>query len=217
MPLGPQPDVPAVVHFVMRGTKGGTSWANKGYLQYSGPAPAVADLATVGTAIANAWNTDFAPICPAGVVLTTIDLQDLTSRLAARNSVTVSHAGTRTGTEMPNQVALVISWLINRRYRGGHPRTYLPAGVLEDVTSARLWAGAFVTAAQAAATAFRTALNAISVSGATYKMAAVNMVTHDATTHALEYVVPPNVFTVQGNAVHGRVDTVRRRLGRETA
>jgi hypothetical protein len=217
MALGPLPDAAQIVLATMKGTHNDWGWQNKLYLQYTGTAPAVADLQSVGTSIGNAWNTNIAPMCHANVTMAAVDLVDLTNRAASIASVTgLAHPGTRAGTDPPNSVAAVVSWKINHRYRGGHGRTYFPAGVQADYTNGRLWTTAFTTAMNNAATAFRTALNAITVSGQTYRLVIMNFITHDPVTKVQHYVIPPVPYTVQGNVVHGRVDTQRRRLGKET-
>lgn len=216
-PLGPLPDAAQIIQFVMGGTHNGYPWLNVGYLQYTGIAPTVADLNSIGTAIGNAWNTNIAPLCHANVTMQSVNLTDLTNRGAAISAVTgLNHPGTRAGTDVPNQVAAVISWKINHRYRGGHPRSYWPAGVQADITSGRSWASAFQTAATAAAGAFRTALNAITYGSSTVRMVSMNFYTHDPTTGKPIYVGTPVPYTIQSALCHGRVDTQRRRLGKET-
>lgn len=217
-PLGPLPDVPQVIQFVMSGTHNSYLWANVGYLQYSGIAPAVADLQAIGTNIGNAWNTNVAPLCHANVTMNAVSLVDLTNRGAAIASITgLAHPGTRAGSDNPNQVAIVISWKINRRYRGGHPRSYWPAGVAADITVGRTWTSTFQTLCTTNARAFRTALNAITYGSSTCKMVSVNFYTHDPTTGKPIYMSPvPPPYTIQDGIAHGRVDTQRRRLGKET-
>lgn len=216
-PLGPLPDAAQIIQYVMSGTKNGYLFANVGYLQYAGTAPAVSDLNAIGTAIGNAWGTNYGPLCGASVTMNSVSLVDLTSRGAAISSVTgLAKVGSRAGTDVPNNVAAVISWKINRRYRGGHPRTYLPAGMQADITTGRLWTTAFQTAVTAAAGAFRTALNGTTYSGATMKMVSMGFFTHDPTTHRPVYIIPPVPYTIQSGLAHGRVDTQRRRLGKET-
>lgn len=217
-PLGPLPDVPQVIQFAMLGTHNSYPWVNVGYLQYVGIAPAVADLNAIGTSIGNAWNTNVAPLCHANVTMSAVNLVDLTNRGAAISAVTgLAHPGTRAGSDNPNQVATVISWKINRRYRGGHPRSYWPAGVQADITVGRTWTTTFQTAATNGANAFRTALNAITYGSSTLRMVSVNFYTHNPTTGKPIYVTPvPPPFTIQSALCHGRVDTQRRRLGKET-
>lgn len=208
--MPPLPPVPNVVLVRLKGTLSGSVWNNIMHLQYTGAAPTVADLNTIGTSISTAWNTNFAPLATSAVTLTGIDLADLTNPAAAATSVTANVPGTRAGTAMAAQVCCVVSWVINVRYRGGHPRSYFPFGSNTDIQTVRTWTTAFVTAVNNGSTAFRTALNALTVSGTTYKMCTVSYVRNNAPRN------PPIVFTIQSNVVHGRIDTQRRRLGKET-
>lgn len=216
-PLGPLPDAPQIIQYTMSGTHNGYPWVNVAYLQYTGIAPAVADLNSIGTAIGNAWNTNVAPLCHANVTMSAVNLVDLTNRAAAISAVTgLNHPGTRAGTDTSNQVACTVSWKINHRYRGGHPRSYWPAGVLGDITNGRTWTSTFQNLVTANAGAFRTALNAITYGSSTVRMVSVNFYTHDPTTGKPIYVNPPVPYTIQSGLCHGRVDTQRRRLGKET-
>src|SRR6476660_5896761 len=107
--LGPLPDADHIIQYVIGGTHNAYPWKNVGYLQYTGGAPAVADLNAIGTAIGNAWNTNFAPMCHANVTMSDVTLTDMTNRGAAISAVTgLAHAGTRAGTDTSNQVAAVI-------------------------------------------------------------------------------------------------------------
>ena len=192
-----------------KGVFGTQPWNVIQHLQYTGPAPSVADLQTLATSITTAWNTNYAPLQATGVNLTGIDLADLTNPASSAASVTVTSNGTRTGTIMPASTCIVVSWIINVRYRGGHPRSYYPFGVIADIQTSRSWTTTFVTSVNSASNAYRTALNALTVSGATYKMAVVSYF-HD---NALRDVPVP--YTVQSNVTHARIDTQRRRLGKE--
>jgi hypothetical protein len=204
------PAVTNVVKVALKGAYQGVPWMNTHYLQYTGPAPTVANLDTVAGAIASAWTADIAPLCISGVTVTDIDTTDLTNAFAAQASTSEALVGTRSGTPLTVAAACVVSWKINFRFRGGHPRTYLPAGVVADVTSGRLWTSGFVTAVNAAEAAFLAALNAISVGGATYKMVSVSYTANKLLR------VTPQITTINSATTHGRVDTQRRRLGKET-
>jgi len=205
------PPVQNVVQAQLNGTIGNGKWSNTIYLQYTGTAPQVADLNTIATGITTAWNTNIAPLVPTTAALATINLADLTAPTAStlRGASAVA-AGTRAGTQMPNSAALVVSELCNLRYRGGHPRNYLPAGVIADVTTGSQWTTAFKTAALSGMRAYRTALNALTHGSTTYKWVAVSY----STAHA--HRPTPLILTVNDVAIHGRVDTQRGRLGKET-
>lgn len=217
MALGPLPDAAQIIQATMLGTKNSYPWVNVLYLQYSGTAPDVSALNSVATSIGNAWNTNFASLADTTVIMNEVKLIDLTNRGSAISDVTgMNHPGTRAGTNLTNQVAAVVSWRINHRYRGGHPRSYMPFGVLGDVTTGRTWTTTFTGLVTTGAGAFRTALNAITWSGATVKMVSMNFYSHDPATGEKTYVIPPVPYTIQSAVCHGRVDTQRRRLGKET-
>jgi len=215
MGLGPLPDAAQTVGINLRGSKSDTPWTNKLYLRYVGAAPSVANLSAIGVALANSWNTNFAPMCGTDVTLTEVDLVDLSTRTSSVAEVTgLSHAGTRAGTTTPNSVACVVSWKINNRYRGGHPRMYVPAGVIEDTLLGTHWDDAFQAAMVAAADAFLAAANGLTTGGDTWSMVAMHFYRTNPVTHAVEYIDPPLFDEITTAAVDHRIDTQRRRLGR---
>lgn len=192
------------------GTYGTGIWANVIYLQYSTQAPTAGELATLANTAASNWGSNLGSIMSTAVTLTGVALTDLASNTGAQNSVSVSIAGTRAGTSFNASSAGVVSWKVNLRYRGGHFRTYLPCGVTTDVTGNRLWVAGSVTAFNAAASAWRTSLNALTSPGNTYQFVGVSY----RTAHAIRPT--PLVLPVTGQTFHGRVDTQRHRLGKET-
>lgn len=217
MALGPLPDADHIIQARVSGTHNGILWVNTHYLQCVGALPNVADLSAMATSIGSAWNTNIAPLCHANVTMNQVDMADLSNRGAAIASVTaLAHPGTRAGSDNANQIAMVVSWKANRRFKGGHPRSYLPAGVQADILTGRLWVGTFQTLATTSVRAYRTALNALTSTGATYRMVYMRFITHDPVTKAKLYVTPPEPYTITDGLVHGRVDTQRRRLGKET-
>jgi hypothetical protein len=204
------PAVPNVLKVAIKGLYQGQPWMNGHYLQYTGTAPTVANLATIAAAIGSAWTANLAALCEPEVTVTEIDTTDLTSAFASQAATSQSLIGTRAGDPLPVNIACVVSWQANFRFRGGHARTYLPAGAQTDITSGRLWASGFVSAANTAVAAYLAALNAISVGGATYKMVMVSY--REANVDR----TVPLVVTINSGSVHGRLDTQRRRLGKET-
>lgn len=203
------PDAPGCAQVILSGTNQTTKFQNIFHFQWTGTAPTPASLAALITSLAAAWNTNFGPLCNTGVALTHGKAADLSSRTSNIAELDVTGAGTRAGSAMTTQVACVVSWAIARRYKGGHPRTYLPAGVLADVTQGHLWTTGFVNSAGAAADAFLAAANAISNGGTTYKLACVSY-------HDQKVLRPLGLpFLINDGSVHTRVDTQRGRLGRE--
>lgn len=137
------------------------------FMLYSGTPPTNAQLNTFCTSVGTAWNTDLAPMCPNVVTLTAVDAVDLTSATSAVGAAAVSHAGSRGTSFMGAQVAALINFKIARRYRGGKPRVYLPAGVDGDIATAQTWTGAFLTAMNTAWGNFITAIEAAVWAGGT--------------------------------------------------
>lgn len=205
------PDAPQIVRIRVIGDLNGSPFNNVFHLQYVGAAPSVADLNSLCSSICTSWGTQFGPLCPNTVALSGAEAQDLTNASAASGTATSSEVGSRTGTAFPNNLAACISWHINNRYRGGHPRTYLPAGVVGDIVTGNRWTDAFVTAAISAATAFRVALNGLAVGGLTWRMVCLSYRRNKV------LLTVPVPYTIQSETVDHRPDSQRRRLGRDIA
>lgn len=184
-------------------------WNNILHVQYSGSAPTSGQLITYCNSVSNAWSTNIAPICPTVVTLTLVQATDLTNAASASGESVVTVPGTLAGQPLSIQVALVISWSINLRYRGGHPRSYIPAGVVAETQSGNLWSDTFRATAAASGQSFLTAMNAISVAGSPSFMISVSYKTGNA-------IRPiPTKNPIVAALVHPRIDTQRRRLGKE--
>jgi len=209
--MPPLPPAASILLVRLKGTNGSSAWNNVMHVRYSGAAPSSANLVTLANAIGNAWATSLAPLAPTVVTLREIDIADLTSPTAAVGSASMTHAGTRTGSGFTAQVAMVGSWIAALRFRGGHFRQYWPFGVQTDQGSITTWSSAFQTAAQAGLESFRVAINALSVGTATCQLVGLSYFT----AHALRPTPLP--VPIDAVVVHGRIDTQRRRLGKEVA
>jgi hypothetical protein len=113
------------------------------------------------------------------------------------------------GTALPANCALGISWKTAGHYRGGHPRTYmvgLNQTALEDVTR---FSGAAQTAWQSAAAGFRAEVNALD------STPTITAVTFSCMSfvRAGNWRTPPVHLHITGESVDSRLDTQRRRLG----
>lgn len=211
------PDVPGVSRLILNGLMNGQPWAAVQYAQTPGAALTQAQVDALATGVSTAWNNAMAQGHSTAVTLTQVTAQDLTSKTGAIGVSTVTHPGTRAGTPGANNIAAVASWKIAVRYRGGHPRTYWPAGVQGDVTAGRLWSGTFKTLMESAIAGYVTNINAISLSGSSVTFCAVSFYHgKDATTGKPIVRDVPLVYPVISSVFHTRVDTMRRRLGKET-
>lgn len=205
------PPAPSCVFVRVVGTESTSHrpWNNIFHLQYAGTVPTATTLNTAATQILAAYGAQFMPLMVNVYSLTEVQLADLTSDTAAIGSATGSTAGSVAGVALSINATAVVSWTIARRYRGGHPRSYIPGQQNSDIAAVNTWTGTYTTALNNAATAFRAALNGLSVSGTSFTMVAVSY--YDA-----KVLRPQGVpFPIIANAVHPRVDSQRRRLGRE--
>jgi len=209
--MPPLPNATSVLKVRFIGVYGTAVWNVILHSQYTGAPPTEADLSAYGTSLGSAWATNIAPLCVAAVVLNEMDVVDLSTPTSASARITMNHPGTRVGQGITNATALVSSWKINRRYRGGHPRSYWPGGNTSDMADLRDWSATFVTAATNGFTAFRTAMNATSVAGGSSHMVNLSYISNKTQR------VTPQIDTITGVTVGPRVDTQRRRLGKEFA
>src|ERR1700679_1124186 len=128
------------------------------FISYAGTAPAVTELATFNPAVATAWNSDLAGLTPNECALVEVETIDLSSDVASVATTTVSHTGTRGSAFLDAATALVASYTILRRYRGGHPRGYWPFGIETDLEDPQDWSTTFLTACASGLEAFFTAV-----------------------------------------------------------
>jgi hypothetical protein len=211
--LGPVPDAPSTVKIRLIGTNSSGKWVNVLHAKYAGGTIDIAALATLAQNVRAAWVTNFAPRLTTSCQLLQVECTDIASRTGAQNVDTVGGAGTIPGVFAPLQVALVVSWKVGTRYRGGHPRMYLAGPDPSQIQTGNTWMPTYVTNVLAAARAFRTAINASAAGGATWQLVAVSYFHLVGGVPA--YKVPPDILPIADAAIHTRVDTMRRRLGKE--
>lgn len=170
MTLGPLPPVPNWIRVVLSGVVDGTAepfpWANVLHFDYSGAAPTASDMHTLAVLIGAAWDTNVAPLCPSPTHMTKVLCTDLTSDSASEGEDITVHHGTRGDDSIPANAAVLISYPVTTRYRGGHPRQYLYCLGNADLTGAAAWTSGATGEVLAGWQAFLLAIEAITV-GAT--------------------------------------------------
>jgi len=205
------PFAPRGVRITTSGTIQGQPWVNVFHGQWSASGATANDMQTLINSFRTAYNSNMVTCLPTASqvnLFTALDISSATGAVATNNTSVV---GTRTVSGvMPASAAVVVSWNISLHYRGGHPRNYLPLGSAADMTSGHLILGTFATIVSADAAALLTAVNAITSGTLTFTMGMFQYHSHH------QVVNPPVFFPYTGVRVHGRVDTIRRRLGKET-
>lgn len=180
------------------------------HAQYAGGTPSNADCATYANGFRAAFATRYTTLLPSTVQYTTFEVIDLATLTGAIGSNTTAITGTAASSAtVPNSACQVVSWKIALRYRGGHPRTYFPYSSSTALINGVQLPAATVTALQTASNSFITDLNAITSGTLIFSFAAVSYWQH-------KLMRPVGVpFLITAAQVHNRVDTQRRRLGKE--
>jgi hypothetical protein len=206
-PLAP---VAQTIALKVAGTKLSAPWNNVFHVKYTGSQPTSVQIDALCNSFLAAYIAQFAPTMDTDTTIDSVSGADLTSQTASIGVSSGAGAnGSLVGPTLTAQVALVVSWQINLRYRGGHPRTYFPSGTVDVVVGGRTWSASILTLMDTAAGAFITAVNGITTGANSYALSVVSR-------QSATLLRPtPFVLPVIGHAVHTRVDTQRRRLGRE--
>lgn len=135
------------------------------YWHYTGAAPTAADMVSLAGTMESLWNTNFKPLAGTWVTLTECIAQDLSSSSAAIGTNSTTSTGTLSGSPLTAETAVLVNYVIARRYRGGKPRTYWPIGQPSNLTTAERWSAGAVTGFQTAVNAISTGLAAVTFSG----------------------------------------------------
>lgn len=163
-PLNP---VPQVIRVVLGGTAGGRPWANILHFGYSGSAVTNANAGGMAEAISNNWSINVASLCPSPIQLDSVTVSDLTSPTGGEAVWNAVHAGTRGDDTIGGNTAVLISYGVQSRFKGGHPRTYLLCLGNADNASTTQWHPTAATEVQAHWQAFLTATLGYSIGGST--------------------------------------------------
>lgn len=179
------------------------------HLGYSGGPPSGATLAALLAPLDPLIDAYLTTFMHTSATHVSTELIDLSSSTGAVESSTPGTAGGNVGTLAPLSVAAVTSWTISRRYRGGHPRTYMGAMSDAQLAPPQLLNGTFRSNWEAAGNVFLGAVNALvgflpgcTLGAVSYRTANAPRVTP---------IFEPFLYA----HVHTRIDNQRRRLGKE--
>jgi hypothetical protein len=204
------PFVPGVAKVIVKQTNANIPIYNIFHVDGgSGTGWSSTELNSLASAVRSAWVTNVLPLQSTLLNLNDVTAIDLASETGPSGIATGTNAGGATGIQLPNNVAVCWSWAIARRYRGGHPRTYICGMTSTHVTNPTTMLSTYRTSHATAAAAFRTAVNAVTTSAGSAKLACVHYY-KDKT-----LLATPLVSQITGVAVDDRFDSQRRRLGRD--
>lgn len=204
------PPVPSVARFALAGTWQGQPFINIFHGQYSNAPGDAVVMGQICAAVQTAYHNSFGALQGADCITTGVQGIDLASRQGVIGTGGTNLAGGSTNSSANSvQIAIVASWKIADRYRGGHPRTYLPGITSTDLASGHLITSTAQLAWKNAAAGFLTNFNAMTVGGSSWKLVCVR--------YFSQHQLLPNPFVrlIGGSDVHRRLDSQRRRLGKE--
>jgi hypothetical protein len=206
--MPPQPNVPQVVKVEVMQFMAGSPVVNLLHFQYAGGPPTVANLNTFSGTVSAAWLAHAMTDLSDQLLLTEVISTDLTSPTSARGTFTGGGNGGASDEALSLNTAVVISHNISRRYRGGHPRTYLAGPVASDLLNARQWTAVNLAAWQTDWDAFVAAVTAAPIPGTTLiEYVNVSYRTGNAAR------VAPAVDFILSSTVKDRPGSQRRRMG----
>lgn len=215
--LGPLPDAPRTVKVRLIYIYNNRPAFNVFHMEYSGTAPNDVTTKAVADAVYAQANTNLKPLVNNQVQLTTVEVTDLASRTGSVGTNTTGWLGTSgSANPTPNSVAMCVSLQTAYRYRGGHARMYLPGQLNSNIANGTNWTGAWVTTTKAGMAAWLAGMNAISTGGSSWTLVMTSYYTHDSNHLPIYHPGGPVNYPVTLINVHTRVDSQRRRLGKET-
>jgi hypothetical protein len=127
---------------------------NRFFIKYTGSPPTDAMLNTFCAAVGTAWGANVSPLQSSNITAYRAETEDLTSATSAVGAANFTEVGTRAGATLSASVAAVINGIIARRYRGGHPKNFLWAGIETDLQTVGTWKATFTAAVEAGWLAF---------------------------------------------------------------
>lgn len=208
--------VPGVARIVVKGLLGAGNVANVMHVyKGSGTSWTQSELDTVTAGVRSAYVSRFLPLLGTTFSLKDVEGQDLTSEVGLFSTTTGSSAGAIGGVAMPAQVALCVSWKVAAHFRGGHARTYFGGLAVTDASNSTTWSGTVVTAWTTAANQFITSVNALGSPAFAQFVMLSRYQGKDSITGEPTPRVTPLIRPILSAVVDTRIDTQRRRLGKD--
>lgn len=195
----------------MTGHNQGIRWDNVIHLSYLGGIPTQANLVQLGNQVSIGWGNYFRSWVGTGVSLDQLECTDIGTTSGVQGISTQQQKGADINAQdQPLSAATCISWVIDRHYRGGHPRYYLPFCASLYLFEGRNLSPTYLAGITPAANGWLGWLNSISIGALSFQLVGVSYVDQKAPRPV------PQTYPVRSVAIHPRVDTRRRRLGKET-
>jgi hypothetical protein len=205
-----RPPVPNVFKIALQGTVGPYNWAIILHAGWSGTTPSTAACNGLAAIINNTWGTSMASLFTSSVILNSVTFTDLTSITGASGSSSTIKTGGASGTEVAGNTAVLVSYPSSFRYRGGHPRTYLPPPPVASLLNpSQLTTGAVTSFGTGWAAILADLIGSSSAGTTLTQQCAVSYFSGNVA-RTTPVVMPISSYTVQQ-----RLASQRRRIGRK--
>jgi hypothetical protein len=213
--MPPLPSVATVLRLTIEGDTPTHAWANVLHWNYTGGVPSSVNCKNFADQLFGAWGTNFGPFMLTGSHVLRATCVDLSSPTGGSGEQIGSMAGTAGAVEIPGSAAVLVKKVIGRRYRGGHPRTYVFAGIQTDLADPSHWGNTLLTGVFGAYEAVRVAMDGHTDGATTLGVEVVVSYVDKATNPVAPYHrAVPLVFPVASFSVESAIGTQRRRIGR---
>lgn len=157
--MPPLPPVQNVLKSITSWTMGPVNCVNIFHIHYGGNTPSVANAQAIAQQVHSAYTQAFTTLVLPTVQILQTEVIDLTSAYGSQGTYVQHISGTAAGPVLPNSAAIVGSWGISQRYRGGKPRTYICGMPETDLADSRTWSASTVTSFQNAFQGFMNSVN----------------------------------------------------------
>lgn len=193
-------------------------WLNVLHWEYSGGPPTQANLLELCNDCMTIWDTRFSSAAHPTCILAAVRAIDLSSPDAPQGvSDAVSKAGDSVFGPLPVQIAVVASWVVNYRWRGGHFRTYFPFGHTNAVQNGNSWTDVALNQFRTSISGFMSDMNSMTAGSLSGKLVGVRRWRTEVKGQPPVEIDPPLVLPFTGVVVDSRLDSQRRRLGRDVS
>lgn len=157
------------------GTNGVAKWNNIFHVYFGNSGFSQAQLDTFRDQFEAAYKNNLLSHQANSVVVTQCIVTDLTTSSSLTSAkLNYNDAGGGGASASSADDAIVIGWRIARRYRGGHPRSYLPGPLSGQYADTQHFAGGYVTSLSTDAAGFIAAVNALVLNGGTIQLVNVS-------------------------------------------
>lgn len=212
--MPPLPSPGMVVKMVLKYHRDDAAAENAEFFRYTASSQATtANLGGLWAYIETDFFAAYVGASLADLVMDSVELTDLSSSSGATYSTVPSFTGTNTGSGISANNAVCVQHTIQRRYRGGHPRTYMMVGAAGDLATASIrdWQPSFLTNIQNGWNSYN-ALFPYNTAGGTWTRCSVSYYETIAGVRTVR--TTPLVDPILVDIAKSRVCSQRRRLGK---